>query len=131
MNAEPRFQWCCSKGCGSCDVKRIEFEYERTQDLEGNLLSSKTVPRLVSECCGATMFMWDNEREQDIDVDVDNIADPYQLLPTATEDRRDRIGEACAEVFGWRDPDTGKTTAKPQAMEAAEAARALGLKEQQ
>jgi hypothetical protein len=70
---EPRFVWCCSNGCGACRVKRIEFEYERTESTSGELLSSKTEPRLVSACCGARMFMWDNHREQEIDVDVDNL----------------------------------------------------------
>jgi hypothetical protein len=38
---------------------------------------------------------------------------------------RKELAELDAEA--WRDPDTGRTTLKPQPMDAAEAARALGL----
>lgn len=65
MSAEPtqRFQWCCT-ACGeSCDVQRIEFEYEVTE-----AANKATLPRLVSACCSKALFMWDNELEQDIDV---------------------------------------------------------------
>jgi hypothetical protein len=73
----PRFQWCCEKGCGPCDVKRIEYEYSRTEDSAGNLLESKTIPRLVSKCCGAGLSMWDNEKDEQIDVATEPMLLPF------------------------------------------------------
>lgn len=61
-----RFQWCCANGCGACEVKRIEFEYERTETLDGDLVSSKTQPRLVSKCCGADLIMWDADSNEEL-----------------------------------------------------------------
>lgn len=74
-----RFQWACSRGCGACSVKRIEFEFERVEDMSGNPLSSVTVPRLVSACCGASLFMWDMERDEEVDVDLEPIGDYAQI----------------------------------------------------
>ena len=67
---KPRFQWTCANGCGNCEVKRIEFEYERTETLEGELVGSKTRPQLVSKCCGAELTMWDNEQDEEVDVSI-------------------------------------------------------------
>lgn len=75
MLAEPRFQWVCARGCVECEVKRIEFAYETVEDMAGNELSRKTVPRLVSKCCGAPLTMWDNFRDEQIDVDLDPFPD--------------------------------------------------------
>jgi hypothetical protein len=65
---EPRFQWCCENGCGTCDVKRIDYEYSRTEDSAGKVLESKTTPMLVSKCCGAALTMWDNLRDEEVSV---------------------------------------------------------------
>lgn len=71
----PRFVWVCGNGCGNCDVKRIEFEYWRTETLAGarRLVESKTIPRLVSRCCGASLTLWDNERDEQVDAEVDRV----------------------------------------------------------
>jgi hypothetical protein len=66
---EPRFQWCCNvRGCGPCEVKRIDFEYERTETMAGELLASKTIPRLVSVCCNEAVYMRDNQTGEEVDV---------------------------------------------------------------
>jgi hypothetical protein len=64
----PRFQWTCDNGCGVCEPKRYEFVYERTETLDGELVSQKTTPQLVSKCCGVGMAMWDNLKDEQIDV---------------------------------------------------------------
>lgn len=74
--AQPRFQWTCSKGCGACEVKRIEFAFETVLDAQGGELSSKTVPRLVSKCCSAPLMMWDDELDEEIEVAVDTLQAP-------------------------------------------------------
>jgi hypothetical protein len=66
-----RFEWCCSKGCGTCGVKSIEFEYERTETKDGAFVSNKTEPQLVSACCAAPMFMWDNELDQRVELNIE------------------------------------------------------------
>lgn len=83
VEAQPRFQWTCGNGCGVCKVKRIEFEYERTETLEGELLESKTAPMLVSACCGASLSMWDNEREREIEVALAEFFPARAALPEA------------------------------------------------
>lgn len=81
---QPRFQWCCEKGCGPCEVKRTEVEYERLETLRGSLISSKTIPQLVSACCGAGLSMWDNERGEEIDVNVERLPlGPQNVAPAA------------------------------------------------
>jgi hypothetical protein len=64
----PRFQWTCDNGCGVCEPKRYEFIYEKTETLDGELVSQKTTPQLVSKCCGVGMAMWDNLKDEQIDV---------------------------------------------------------------
>jgi hypothetical protein len=66
MSAPERFVWTCNNGCGNCDVKRIDFEYSRTEDMAGNVLERSTEPRLVSKCCGAGLVMWDNLRDEEV-----------------------------------------------------------------
>lgn len=67
---EQRFQWVCANGCGICDVRRSMFEYYREEDLNGNLIESKSVPMLVSKCCGADLMMWDNQSDEQINVSL-------------------------------------------------------------
>ena len=61
-----RFIWTCVNGCGECGVKRIEFEFSREETLDGRLISSATEPRLVSDCCGAELVMWDDEKDEEV-----------------------------------------------------------------
>jgi len=78
-----RFQWTCANGCGVCKVKRIEFEYERTMTLDGDLVSRKTTPQLVSACCGADLSMWDAERDEEIEVASVEFPHPLDASPLA------------------------------------------------
>ena len=63
----PRFQWCCNTGgCGPCEVKRTEFEYFRSVTRDGHLIERRTFPQLVSACCSAGVFMFDNEKQEEV-----------------------------------------------------------------
>ncbi|MBI2724625.1 MAG: hypothetical protein HYX42_00080 [Polaromonas sp.] len=67
LGGVPRFQWCCNAGgCGPCEVKRAEFEYYRSETPEGQLIERKTFPQLVSMCCSGDIFMFDNEKQEEI-----------------------------------------------------------------
>lgn len=80
-----RFSWNCENGCGPCDVKRIEFEYSRTETTDGELLESLTIPRLVSACCGAAVSMWDNYKDEQIDIAVEPMALPDSPSASGTD----------------------------------------------
>ncbi len=56
--------WCCDKGCGTCLPMQIDFEYSRTEDLDGNLLESKTHKAWVSDCCKADLLQWDESKNE-------------------------------------------------------------------
>lgn len=54
-----RYSFICANGCGECDVRIRPFETYRSEDHEGNLLESRSVPELVSKCCGSEVEVWD------------------------------------------------------------------------
>lgn len=61
-----RYVLVCGNGCGVCKAVAGEYEYHRTEDLDGNVLARKTLPILVSTCCGGEVEVWDEEREEEI-----------------------------------------------------------------
>jgi hypothetical protein len=65
----------CANGCGVCKVRLSDFEYYRSESLDGELIERKTEPHIVSACCGAEVDVWD-ERVQDVTghVSVETIA---------------------------------------------------------
>lgn len=71
----PRFQWCCNdRGCGPCELKRIEFEHFRSETPDGQLIESRTTPLLVSACCSREVFMFDNEKQEEVSVSYPALA---------------------------------------------------------
>lgn len=58
--------WCCSEGCGDCTPVPTDFEYSRTEDRQGNLIESKTEKIFVSNCCGAELMLWDEEKQDNV-----------------------------------------------------------------
>lgn len=56
-----RYIAVCANGCGECGVKLAEFEYERTETLEGELIGRKVRPQIVSTCCGAEVGVYDDK----------------------------------------------------------------------
>lgn len=93
---EPRFQWTCARGCGPCGVKRGEFKYEVTEDAEGNELSSKSTPVLVSSCCGDDLMMWDDKAGEHIDIAATSVQAPAAPAPQPDELQRLAEGEPSA-----------------------------------
>lgn len=65
----------CANGCGACGVRLKDFETYRAESLDGKLIERRTVPKIVSTCCGADVDVWD-ERAQDITAKVE--ASPVQ-----------------------------------------------------
>lgn len=55
--------WCCANGCGECKQKEAEHEYYRQEDLQGNLIESKTEVIHVSHCCRADLLLWDQDKQ--------------------------------------------------------------------
>lgn len=60
--------WCCANGCGECRPVQIDFEYSRTEDMDGNLLDSKTEKVWASHCCHAELELWDEDKQAFIEV---------------------------------------------------------------
>lgn len=59
-----RYQWCCNLGCGECKPVLVEYRtYVCTSD--GELEAQETEPRMVSDCCGEGMFLWDSVADKD------------------------------------------------------------------
>lgn len=58
-------QFVCQEGCGVCGVRLTDFEVFRSETMEGELIESRTVPQIVSTCCGSPVDVWD-ERKQDV-----------------------------------------------------------------
>jgi len=58
-------EFVCSSGCGVCKVRLADFEVYRSEAMAGDLIESRTVPRIVSVCCGSSVDVWD-ERVQDV-----------------------------------------------------------------
>lgn len=59
-----RYQWCCNMGCGQCDPVLVEYRtFIRTSN--GDVEAQQTEPRMVSSCCGESMFLWDSETGSD------------------------------------------------------------------
>lgn len=60
----------CTNGCGACNVRLKDFEVYRAETLDGKLIERRTVPKIVSTCCGSDVEVWD-ERAQDITAKVE------------------------------------------------------------
>lgn len=59
-----RYEWCCIHGCGECKPVLVEYRvFVRT--CNGELEAQETQPRMVSDCCGDDMFLWDSETDSD------------------------------------------------------------------
>ena len=61
-------EWCCSKGCGPCQPVQYDFEYSRTETLDGVLIDSKTEKVWVSHCCKAELELWDEKQNTFVEV---------------------------------------------------------------
>jgi len=83
-----RYQYVCANGCGPCGVKLSEFEYSRTETLEGVLLDSKTQPQIVSACCGSEVDVYDVK------------ADTYTDFQVVAEDRKAALLQSTAMPVG-------------------------------
>jgi hypothetical protein len=59
-----RYQWCCNNGCGQCDAVLVEFRISH-MTCNGVTEHEETEPRMVSSCCGESMFLWDAVRNED------------------------------------------------------------------
>lgn len=60
-----RYSFCCAAGCGDCEVRLRPFEVFRSETLEGNLIEQRTVPEVVSSCCGSNVWIYDEQNGDD------------------------------------------------------------------
>lgn len=63
-----RQSWCCENGCGECRPVQIDFEYYREEDGNGNLIERKTEKMWASHCCGADLMLWDDDKQDFVEV---------------------------------------------------------------
>ena len=63
-----KHSWCCANGCGDCRPVLIDFEYSRTEDIDGNLIESKTEKVWASHCCSDDLELWDEDKMVFIDL---------------------------------------------------------------
>lgn len=66
---EPHQEWCCSEGCGNCSPVQADFEYYREEDLQGNVLDTKSMKIWVSNCCNADLLLWDEQQQDFVDLE--------------------------------------------------------------
>lgn len=100
MSAE-RYSFVCNNGCGVCRVKLTSFEYERVETLEGELVSSKSRPQVVSACCGGDVHAYDNQTD-DWGGLVDVIASQLSAKPERQwVPERTPIAPGAAEGWKW------------------------------
>lgn len=59
-----RYQWCCNNGCGQCEAVLVEFRTTHCT-FNGVTEHEETEPRMVSSCCGESMFLWDSVADDD------------------------------------------------------------------
>ena len=59
-----RYQWCCNMGCGVCNPLLVEYRVMHMQS-NGVTEHQTTEPRMVSDCCGKDMFLWDSVADED------------------------------------------------------------------
>lgn len=95
-----RYSFNCTNGCGECGVKLREFENYRSETLDGRLLKRRTVPDLVSTCCGSLVEVWDSATE-DVSGQVEVI------LPT---DRQPPSVNAEQQTVAWEVVEHGTTS---------------------
>ena len=68
-----RQSWCCENGCGECRPVQIDFEYSRTEDMDGNLIDSKTEKIWASHCCEAGLDLWDEDSQRFVEFEYVSI----------------------------------------------------------
>lgn len=61
-----RYIFCCENGCGECQAVLVTFR-DSLHTSDGQIVSERTHPEIVSSCCGAAMFVWDQKRDEAAD----------------------------------------------------------------
>lgn len=59
----PDHSFVCASGCGVCKPVQIDFEYLRSETLEGELIESKTCKIWVSNCCKSGMAFYNDTND--------------------------------------------------------------------
>jgi len=62
---QTRYVWCCDNGCGTCEALLVEFRTMH-HTVDGHTTQERTGPKLVSSCCGVSMFLWDNVKDDEV-----------------------------------------------------------------
>jgi len=59
----PGQQWCCSRGCGVCQVKTVPYVWREVHDRNGTLIERNSYPVDMSSCCSADLMLWDEDKQ--------------------------------------------------------------------
>jgi hypothetical protein len=58
--------WVCINGCGECQPKLVAYRHFVSYDAVTNEISEeRSVPRMVSHCCGESMYLYDTEKDEE------------------------------------------------------------------
>lgn len=59
-----RYEWICDMGCGACEPTLVQFRIFHSVNTDtGATNDERSVPMLVSSCCGKEMSLWDKDTE--------------------------------------------------------------------
>ena len=58
-----KYSFCCNNGCGVVGVQLVAFETHREETVDGELISSTTVPEIVCNRCGGGVEVWDDTKD--------------------------------------------------------------------
>lgn len=61
-----RYIFCCNNGCGKCEAVLVTLRTLH-HTIDGETVHEHTHPEIVSSCCGAAMFVWDQKRDMEAD----------------------------------------------------------------
>lgn len=69
-----RFVFCCNNGCGTCEAVLVTMRTAH-HTVDGETVHEATHPEIVSSCCGAPMFVFD----QKLDTEADERCRPVSI----------------------------------------------------
>lgn len=63
----PGQAYTCDAGCGECDPVEYDFVHYTRTTQEGVVVETRAYKAWKSDCCGATMAVWDMVKETMVD----------------------------------------------------------------
>lgn len=79
--------YICDAGCGACDPVEYDFVYQTGTTPEGDVVETHAHKAWKSDCCGATMSIWDHVKQDNIG----EAAAPLNLTGDVVDDLLDGV----------------------------------------